>query len=46
VQGIPFVIVLGENELKEKSFKLKDMKSGKETKIKIADLSKLKDKLK
>lgn len=28
--GIPFVIILGKEELKDKKFKLKDMKSGKE----------------
>ncbi|MFH1544829.1 MAG: histidine--tRNA ligase [archaeon] len=39
---IPFVIVLGENELKKKEFNLKDMKSGKEIKINLSELNKLK----
>ncbi len=44
--GIPFVAILGEKEAKEKKFSLKNMKTGKEKKVKIADLKKLKDKLK
>ena len=39
--GIPFVAILGENELKEKEFSLKDMKTGKEKKVKFSDLKKL-----
>lgn len=39
--GIPFAAILGENECKEKCFTLKDMKKGKEQKVKIADLKKL-----
>ncbi len=42
-QLIPFVIVLGENELKAKEIKLKDMKTGKEKKIKFSELEKLKE---
>lgn len=30
-QGIPFVLVLGEDELKSKSYKVKELKTGKET---------------
>lgn len=37
----PFVAVVGEKELKEKSVNLKDMKSGKEKMIKIIDISKV-----
>jgi histidyl-tRNA synthetase len=29
-QGIPFVLFVGEDEIKKKKFKLRDMKSGKE----------------
>jgi len=39
--GIPFVVILGEKELKAKEFSLKEMASGKEKKIKMADLGKL-----
>jgi histidyl-tRNA synthetase len=42
-QGIAFVIVLGEKELKEKKFKAKEMSSGKETIIGFNELSKLKE---
>jgi len=41
-QGIPFVALLGEDELKEECFKLRDMKTGKEEKIKLGELEKLK----
>jgi len=44
--GIPFAAILGENEAKKKEFTLKEMKTGKESKVKISDLPKLKDKLK
>lgn len=44
--GIPFAAIFGENEAKKKEFTLKEMKAGKEKKVKIADLKKLKDKLK
>ncbi|MFH1255694.1 MAG: histidine--tRNA ligase [Candidatus Diapherotrites archaeon] len=40
-KGIPFAVVLGENELKEKAFKLKEMKSGKETRLKFGEVEKL-----
>ncbi len=39
--GIPFVVILGEKELKKKEFTLKEMKSGKEKKVKVADLKKV-----
>ncbi len=39
--GIPFAAILGENEAKKKEFSLKDMNSGKETKVKLSDLKKL-----
>jgi len=42
-KGIPFVIVLGEREVKEQKFKAKELKSGKETEIKFSDLKKLKE---
>jgi len=41
-KGIPFVILLGEKELKEKKFTLKEMKSGKQREIKFSELDKLK----
>ncbi|MBN2127646.1 MAG: histidine--tRNA ligase [Candidatus Diapherotrites archaeon] len=37
---IPFVIILGENEVKAKKFNLKNMKTGKETEIKLSELNK------
>ena len=40
-EGIPFAIVLGEKEVKEKKFRLKEMKAGKETEIKMSELEKL-----
>ena len=43
---IPFVALLGENELEKKEFTLKEMSTGKETSIKMDSLEKLKDKLK
>ncbi len=42
-QGIQFVAILGENELKAGQIKLKDMKSGKETMVKISEIAKLKE---
>ncbi len=30
ISGVPFVLFVGENELREKKFKLKDMKTGEE----------------
>jgi len=38
---IPFVAILGEKEIKAKEFTLKEMKTGKESKVKLADLKKL-----
>ncbi len=29
-KGIPFVVIIGDNEIKEKKFRIKDMKTGKE----------------
>lgn len=40
-RGIPFAAIIGENELKAKEFTLKEMKSGKETKVKLANLKEL-----
>ncbi len=40
--GIPFVAILGETELKERALTIKDLKSGKQQKVKLADLAKLK----
>jgi histidyl-tRNA synthetase len=37
--GIPFVIIVGEKELKEKSVKLRNMKTGKEELVKIDKLA-------
>jgi len=39
--GIPFAAILGEKELKKKEFTLKEMDSGKERKVKVAELKKL-----
>lgn len=39
--GIPFVAIVGENELKKGEIKIKDMKSGKENLIKLNELGKL-----
>lgn len=38
--GIPYVVFVGEKELKENKVKLKDMKSGKEEMVSIKDISK------
>jgi histidyl-tRNA synthetase len=42
-KGIPFVAIIGEDELKEKSITVKNLKSGKQRKIKISELKKLKN---
>ncbi|MBW3013304.1 histidine--tRNA ligase [Candidatus Woesearchaeota archaeon] len=39
--NIPYVIFIGEEELKNKKVKLKDMKSGKEQLVKIEDIKKM-----
>jgi histidyl-tRNA synthetase len=44
-QGFPFVGVIGENELKAKEFKLKEMKTGQEEKFKFSETNKLKKRL-
>jgi histidyl-tRNA synthetase len=41
-KGILFVAILGEKELKEKALTLKNLKSGKQQIVKLADLAKLK----
>jgi len=41
-KGIPFVVVVGEREIAEKKFKVKDLKSGKETEFGFSELDKLK----
>jgi len=38
--AIPYVIFIGENEIKQKKFKLKDMKSGKEELLSASDIIK------
>ncbi len=38
-RGIPFMIVLGENELKSKKFNVKEMSSGKEKEFAFTDLN-------
>ncbi|MBD3202690.1 histidine--tRNA ligase, partial [Candidatus Woesearchaeota archaeon] len=46
VMGIPYVIFIGENELKQDSVKLKHMKSGKEEMVKLDELvSSLKERI-
>lgn len=42
-EAIPFAVVLGEKEFKEKEFSLKNMESGKETKFKFSEIKKLKE---
>ncbi len=42
-ERIPFIIVLGENELKNKKFNLKDMFNNKEITIDLDNLSKIKE---
>lgn len=42
-ENIPFVIILGEDEIKNQEFKLKDMKNNKETNIKMNELAKVKE---
>ncbi len=37
---IPFVVIIGEKELKKKSVKLKNMKTGKEKLVKMTNLEK------
>jgi len=44
--GIPFALIIGEKELKEKKILLRDMKTGKEEKINLSELNKLKEKIK
>jgi histidyl-tRNA synthetase len=39
--GIPFVLIVGEKELKEKKFKIKDMKKKIEKKLKLEEIFKL-----
>jgi len=40
-QGIPYVIIVGEDEIKENKYTLKDMKTGKQTKVKIEKIAEL-----
>ena len=42
-EQIPFVIILGEDEIKNKSFKVKDMLKGIESEIPMNDLTKIKE---
>ena len=39
--GIPYTLVVGEKELKSKAFGLKDMKTGKEKKVRLEDVAKV-----
>ena len=43
--GIPYVIFIGDDELKKKKFKLKDMKSGKERLLNISSIIRVLKKL-
>ena len=45
-EGIPYVIVIGENEVKSGSFNLKEMNSGNEYKIDIKEIEKITDYIK
>ena len=38
--GIPYVVIIGEDELKKNKVKLKDMKSGKEELLSVDDIVK------
>src|SRR3989344_1502845 len=40
---IPFTVIIGEDELKNNEIKLKNMKTGKESAVKLNELSKLKE---
>ena len=40
IMKIPFVVIVGEKELKQKSVKLRNMKTGKEGLVKIDKLAK------
>lgn len=42
-ENIPYVIVIGENEVNENKFNLKDMKTGTETQINIDNLEEIKN---
>ncbi len=42
-KGIPFAVILGEKELKEKKFTLKEMNSGKQEELKFSEIEKLKE---
>ena len=44
-ENIPYVIILGEDEIKNNSFKLKDMNNKTEYLIKFTELNKIKEKL-
>ena len=37
-KGIPYVIIIGQKELEENKFTLRDMKSGNEEKLSIEDI--------
>ncbi len=41
-KSIPFAIILGEKELREKKFTLKEMRTGKQRELKFSELKKLK----
>jgi len=41
-KGIPFVVVLGEREIKSEEFGLKELGTGKESRVKFSELEKLK----
>jgi histidyl-tRNA synthetase len=45
-ENIPYIIILGENELKENNFKLKDMENGTEVTISLNDLNEIKNVIK
>ncbi|MDD5148786.1 MAG: ATP phosphoribosyltransferase regulatory subunit, partial [Candidatus ainarchaeum sp.] len=42
-KGIPFVAIIGENELKQGEIMLKNMQSGKQEKIKLKELQKIRE---
>ena len=42
-ENIPYVIVLGENEVKDEYFNLKNMKTGEQTRIEMKNILKIKD---
>lgn len=43
--GIPYVVIIGDDEVKKKEVKIKDMRTGKENKVKVTNLIKFLNKI-